>query len=102
MIRIYRHKTFALVACVLVLTSSLLTISCSKGYKEYFDVDNKGGYIYQRLQANPEFSSFAKALEKANIVQFLSQGGLYTVFAPTNEAFSKFLSCNGYSSIEAV
>jgi uncharacterized surface protein with fasciclin (FAS1) repeats len=102
MIRIFRHRPFALVACVLVLTSSLFTISCSKGYKEYFDVDNKGGYIYQRLQANPEFSSFANALEKANIVQFLNQGGLYTVFAPTNEAFSRFLSNNGYSSIDAV
>jgi uncharacterized surface protein with fasciclin (FAS1) repeats len=103
MIRIFRHRPFVLVACALVLTSSLLTISCSKGYKEYFDDDNtKGGYIYDRLQANPEFSSFTKALEKANIVQFLSQGGLYTVFAPTNEAFSKFLSNNGYSSVDAV
>jgi uncharacterized surface protein with fasciclin (FAS1) repeats len=103
MIRIFKHRPFALVACVLVLTSSLFTISCSKGYKEYFDDDNtKGGYIFERLQANPEFSSFTKALERANIVQFLSKGGLYTVFAPTNEAFSKFLTNNGYTSIETV
>jgi uncharacterized surface protein with fasciclin (FAS1) repeats len=80
-----------------------LVVGCSKGYKEYFDEENtKGGFIYDRLNSNPEFSSFTKALERANIVQFLSQGGLYTVFAPTNEAFSKFLSANGYSSIDAV
>jgi uncharacterized surface protein with fasciclin (FAS1) repeats len=103
MIRIFKHKTFALLACVLVLASSLFTIGCSKGYKDYFDEDNtKGGFIYDRLQANSEFSSFTKALERANIVPFLSQGGLYTVFAPNNEAFTKFLTANGYSSIDAV
>ena len=86
-----------------LLVFSLLVLGCSKGYKEYFDEDNtKGGFIYDRLNSNQEFSSFTKALERANIVQFLSQGGLYTVFAPTNEAFTKFLSANGYSSIEAV
>ena len=86
-----------------LLVFSLLVAGCSKGYKEYFDEDNtKGGFIYDRLNANQEFSSFTKALERAKIVQFLSQGGLYTVFAPTNEAFSKFLSTNGYASIEAV
>jgi uncharacterized surface protein with fasciclin (FAS1) repeats len=95
---VFPRRLFLLIFCF-----SLLAAGCSKGYKEYFDEDNtKGGFIYDRLNSNPDFSSFSKALERANIVQFLSQGGLYTVFAPTNEAFAKFLSSNGYSSVDAV
>jgi uncharacterized surface protein with fasciclin (FAS1) repeats len=74
-----------------------------KGFKNYYDEENtKGGFLYDKIKATPEFSTFAKALERANVVQFISQGGLYTVFAPTNDAFSKFLSNNGYNSIEDV
>jgi uncharacterized surface protein with fasciclin (FAS1) repeats len=103
MIKFSRSIVLARRSYLLLLLFSLLAVGCSKGYKEYFNEENtKGGFIYDRLKSNPEFSSFSKALERANIVQFLSQGGLYTVFAPTNEAFSKFLSNNGYSSIEAI
>jgi uncharacterized surface protein with fasciclin (FAS1) repeats len=85
------------------LSSLLLVVGCKKGFKDYYDEKNtKGGFLYDKIKSNPEFSTFAKGLERANIVQFISEGGLYTVFAPTNEAFSKYLSNNGYSSIEAV
>ena len=76
---------------------------CKKGFKEYYDDKNtKGGFLYDKIKANPEFSTFAKGLERANLTQFISEGGLYTVFAPTNDAFSSFLSSNGYASIDAV
>lgn len=91
---------FVQVSCIFLLC---FAISCSKGFNDYYDNKNtKGGFLYDKIKGNPEFSIFAKGLERANLTQFISEGGLYTVFAPTNDAFSKFLSSNGYSSIDAV
>jgi uncharacterized surface protein with fasciclin (FAS1) repeats len=101
MTRLFTRK--ALCIQLLFLSSLLFVAGCKKGFKDYYDEKNtKGGFLYDKIKSNPEFSTFAKGLERANIVQFISEGGLYTVFAPTNEAFSKYLSNNGYSSIEDV
>jgi uncharacterized surface protein with fasciclin (FAS1) repeats len=79
------------------------TIGCKKGFKDYYgDKNPKGGFLYEKIKSDPTFSIFTKGLERADLVQFISQGGLYTVFAPTDEAFSKFLSASGYASIEDV
>jgi uncharacterized surface protein with fasciclin (FAS1) repeats len=101
MTRLFKRK--GLFIQWLFLSSLCFAIGCSKGFKDYYDDKNtKGGFLYDKIKSNPEFSTFAAAIERANIKQFISEGGLYTVFAPTNEAFSKFLSNNGYSSIDAV
>jgi uncharacterized surface protein with fasciclin (FAS1) repeats len=79
------------------------SISCKKGFDEYYeDKSPKGGFLFTKIKADPNFSVFASGLERADLVQFISEGGLYTVFAPTNDAFSKFLSNNGYASIDDV
>ena len=96
-------KLKARIVHISLLSLLCFTISCSKGFKEYYDASNtKGGFLYDKIKSNPEFSLFAQGLERANIVQFISEGGLYTVFAPTNEAFTKYLSSNGYSTINDV
>lgn len=90
---------------VKMLTLFLLafTFSCKKGFKDYYaDKDPKGGYLYEKISNNPNFSIFSKGLDRAGLVQFIGQGGLYTVFAPTDEAFSNFLTNNGYASIDDV
>lgn len=88
---------------IAVLTLFLFAIACKKGFNDYYDDKSpKGGYLFEKIQSKSEFSVFAKGLERANLVQFLDQGGLYTVFAPTNDAFTKFLTARGYSSIDAV
>ena len=79
------------------------TIGCKKGFKDYYgDKNPKGGYLYEKIRSDPNFSIFTKGLERADLVQFISEGGLYTVFAPTDDAFSKFLSANGYASVDDV
>jgi uncharacterized surface protein with fasciclin (FAS1) repeats len=101
MTRLSKRKV--LLVQVLSLFLLCFAVGCSKGFNDYYDKKNtKGGFLYDKIKSNPEFSTFAKGLERANLVQFISEGGLYTVFAPTNEAFSKYLSANGYSSIDAV
>jgi uncharacterized surface protein with fasciclin (FAS1) repeats len=79
------------------------SLSCKKGFHRYYDDDSpKGGFLYNKLKADPSFSIFTKGLERADLVQFINEGGLYTVFAPTDDAFSKFLTGNGYASIDDV
>lgn len=52
----------------------------------------------------PELSSLVAALSRADgdLVSILSSDGPFTVLAPTNDAFSAFLSENGFSSLEQV
>lgn len=103
MLRLFKRKALALLACTSFLAILFLTPSCRKGFKDYYDEKNtKGGFLYDKLKSDSSFSTFVKALDRANVAQFITQGGLYTVFAPTNAAFANYLSSNGYSSIDAV
>lgn len=80
-----------------------ISLGCKKGFNDYYgDKSPKGGFLYNKLKADPTFSIFTKGLERADLVQFIDEGGLYTVFAPTDEAFTKYLSSNGYSSVDEV
>src|SRR5688572_1102447 len=79
------------------------SICCKKGFDKYYDDESpKGGFLFNKLKADPTFSIFTKGLERSDLVQFISAGGLYTVFAPTDEAFTKFLNSSGYASIDDV
>ncbi len=99
--KIFRERKSIL--ALILLSLCFLVLSCNKGFEDYYsEKTTKGGFLFDKVKSQAEFSIFAKALERANLVQFISEGGLYTVFAPTNEAFSKFLSNNGYTSIESV
>jgi uncharacterized surface protein with fasciclin (FAS1) repeats len=100
-----RVGTGALRIPILKISFFLLcvTIGCKKGFDDYYgDKNPKGGLLFEKIRNDPNFSVFAKGLERAELVQFIGQGGLYTVFAPTDAAFSKYLSNNGYASIDDV
>jgi uncharacterized surface protein with fasciclin (FAS1) repeats len=58
--------------------------------------------IFERLSADTAYSTFVKGVEKAGLKEILQRSGLYTAFAPTNAAFSEYLSANNYSSIESI
>ena len=58
--------------------------------------------ISEIAAANPNLTSLVAALTRANLVQTLDNPGTYTVFAPTNAAFSTFLSANNFASLDAV
>lgn len=44
--------------------------------------------IYQTLQSDGRFSQFVQAIDSIGLTQTLSGPGPFTVFAPTNEAFT--------------
>lgn len=52
--------------------------------------------------ATPDLSILVDALSRAGLVQTMSYPGDYTVFAPTNTAFTNFLSANGFASLDDV
>jgi uncharacterized surface protein with fasciclin (FAS1) repeats len=73
------------------------------------DDDNNGNdpqplNIVETAIATPQLSSLVAALQAAdgNLVNVLSGSGPFTVLAPTNEAFTAFLSENGFANLEAV
>ena len=58
--------------------------------------------IVQLAQATPDLSILVQALVKADLVTTLNGNGPFTVLAPTNAAFSAFLTANNYANLDAV
>lgn len=54
------------------------------------------------LASAPEFSILVAAVQKAQLVETLSTGGPFTVFAPTNAAFEALLAELKVSSLDAI
>ncbi|MEI6948151.1 fasciclin domain-containing protein [Paraflavisolibacter sp. H34] len=103
MFQLLQRKRFAINLPLLLFFLSLLAAACQKGYKEYYGGENpKGGFLYNKIKDNPSFSQFSRGLERADLVKYINQGGLYTVFAPTNEAFDTYLKANNYNTIDDV
>lgn len=95
-----RYITAVLLAFAVVLAIS----SCKSRFDEYYqdNSNTKGGYLFTKLQNNPKFSIFTAGLQRASIDQFISKGGLYTIFAPTDSAFNVYFKAKGYSSVNDV
>ena len=62
-------------------------------------VDNSIAGIASR---DPNLSTLVQALTKTGLVSTVSASGSLTVFAPTNAAFSTFLTANGFANLDAV
>lgn len=60
--------------------------------------------IVEIALATPELSALVTALQAAdgNLVDVLSGDGPFTVLAPTNAAFTTFLTANGFNSVDDV
>lgn len=87
---------------VLLATIGILTFSCNNDDAVTpLPPDNSIAGIAQR---NPNLSVLVQALSRAGLVNTLSGTGPFTVFAPTNAAFTSFLanSTPPYANLEAV
>lgn len=55
----------------------------------YFEPSSEvHGRIMDQLRADPDFSTFTEVLERTGLSEYLNRSGLWTVIAPTNEAFN--------------
>lgn len=57
---------------------------------------------YELASADSDLSSLKAAIDKAGLATTLNGAGNFTVFAPSNAAFSQFLTANGFSSLNDV
>ncbi|WP_338731805.1 fasciclin domain-containing protein [Mangrovimonas cancribranchiae] len=89
----------------LLLSFAFIGVSCSS------DDDNSTPStpsnqknIVELAVDTPELSTLVDALSRADgdLVSVLSSDGPFTVLAPTNDAFSSFLTDNGFSSLNEV
>lgn len=56
--------------------------------------------IVQVAAANSNFSTLVTAVQSAGLAETLSGTGPFTVFAPTNDAFNKFLTANSLTAAQ--
>lgn len=89
--------TFSLII-VTFLTISLTMTSCSSED----DANAKRPSISSLVLSQANLSTLGIALERTNLLSTLDNEGTYTLFAPTNDAFSSFLAANGFSNINEV
>ncbi len=57
---------------------------------------------YELVSSDSNLSSLKAAIDKAGLSATLNQSGTFTLFAPTNAAFTTFLQANGYASLNDV
>ncbi len=58
--------------------------------------------VVELAQQNPMFSTLVLAVVKADLASTLAKAGPYTVFAPTNDAFSVLFKALGVSGVDAL
>lgn len=89
-----------------IIISALCAISvwsvsgCSdEPASENFYIFN-GEMMSDYLEARPQYSDFARIVDRANLKSLLSNYGHITCFLPSNEAFAAYLEGKGLSSID--
>lgn len=91
-------KTIKLKMVALIAMMAIGFTSCNDDDTAVVE-DNSIAGIASR---NSNLTSLVAALNKAGLTSTLQNSGPYTVFAPTNAAFSSFLQANGYANLDAV
>ena len=84
------------------LFAALLLVSFTFTSCDDDDVTTDEKNIAELAQGNADLSTLVAALERAGLVSAFTGTTQYTVFAPTNAAFTKFLSDNGFAKLEDV
>jgi len=77
----------------------LCLTSCNNSDDDPVMTDNTITGIASR---SSNLSILVEALTKTNLAGTLQGNGPFTVFAPTNTAFTNFLNANGYANLDAV
>jgi uncharacterized surface protein with fasciclin (FAS1) repeats len=84
---------------LVILSFLALLISCNNDDNTTAPVDNS---ITGLALKTPDLSILVQALQRAGLTATLQASGTYTVFAPTNAAFTTFLASTPYATINDV
>lgn len=80
------------------LIFGFVMISCEESRDEM----SNSGSIYELASRDADLSNLKAAIDKAGLATTLQTSGTFTVFAPSNAAFTTFLKDNGFANLEAV
>lgn len=84
----------------LIALSMLLFMGCRKDeVNKYVRPTWLAGKLYTQVLTKPELSTFAQLLHVSGYDTILNISGSYTVFAPTNDAFTTYFQSSKYKSI---
>ena len=86
----------------LCLILTLILTQCNDADKYYDRPEWLEKPIYEVLEQEGRFSMYLQCVDKTKYQQVLKGAGLYTVFAPNDDAFTAFLAEKSYASIEAI
>ena len=86
----------------LLILVAVFSFSCSNDDDGTPPVEQLPETITGIAIANSDLSSLVAALQRADLADELSGPGPFTVFAPSNAAFSAFLTANGFASLDDV
>ncbi|HJS00084.1 MAG TPA: fasciclin domain-containing protein, partial [Flavobacterium sp.] len=89
---------------LLILPLLVLFASCSRDvFDEYYGrPDYLEDPIYQQLDARGNFKNFLVLIEKAGYKDILSKSGYWTMFAPNDEAFTKYFQEQNISDVSKI
>jgi uncharacterized surface protein with fasciclin (FAS1) repeats len=96
-----RARIFSLMALVF-----FLLVSCDPTMKKddkYARPDWLAGKVYTQLLEQPDLSTFARCVELTGYDTIIDRSGSYTIFAPNNEAFTRWFQDNPkYNDVEDI
>ena len=84
---------------LLSLICIFIFAQCTNDKKYYDRPEWLEDPIYQVLQQQDRFSSYLQCVDRTQYAGVMKGAGLYTVFAPNDDAFKTYLSQNGYASV---
>jgi len=88
------------VPLLLCLLTLLVFTQCAKDLDTYYERPSwLEEPIYQELKANGSFTLYLQAVDRTLHASVLQGAGLYTCFAPNDEAFQAWLNEKGYASV---
>ena len=100
--KIYSNRLKKQLAYLCLLGIPLLLLGSCKEDDHFEMPEEMKARVFERLQSDPDYSTFVEGVEKAGLADILQRSGLYTAYAPTNAAFDAYLQEAGYSSIESI
>ena len=93
----------------LVVLFAVLFTSCKKTFDDYYArPDNLADPIYKQLTTAGKFTNFVALIDKAGYKETLAAAGYWTIFAPTDSAFTAdtefaaFIKSRGFNTVANV
>lgn len=89
---------------VFIILSVILLSACDESFKDkYFDRPEwLEPPIYTVLQEEGRFTNYLKCVDRTQYATVLKGAGLYTVFAPNDDAFNAWMQKKSYTSVNDI